>query len=453
MPLRPPTHALPLLQAALRPGDEPGHGLDQRGNGDVPLLDPRRGEEPARGDARARADPALRSADPHQRGARADPGDAPARLRAAHAVHALQGGGPGRRAAVRPRHPVCGGRGRRAKRRQPDRPVGPGHRAGARAHPHAPGHRGGAPPPGPRGPAHPVRDPLRDRGGPGRLALRAAGGLRGRRHQPLPGLRVHRGDRGGGDLRPRGHRLREGSRRLPEGLRQGPAQDHGEDGDLDAPELPRRPDLRGRGARPGAGGPLLLRHRVTRLRGGLRRRGPGGGDAPRARLSGTRLHLPGAGSGGALPVAASGRAPHVQSGHRGEPAARRAPGELRHLQGVLARRRRRRRAAVHPARPAPLRGGRRAHSPRGGGAGQRDRQALLHGRHVLRVDLARGPPDPGDRDESPGREEQHRRRRGGPGPLHAGSQRAGTWSTPTSSRSRSPRGPSPGRGASCRATR
>ncbi len=59
-----PAHALSLLQAALRAGHEPGDGLDQRGHRDVPLLDARRREEPARGDAGARAHAARESADP-----------------------------------------------------------------------------------------------------------------------------------------------------------------------------------------------------------------------------------------------------------------------------------------------------------------------------------------------------------------------------------------------------
>ena len=62
VPLGPPAHALPLLQAALRAGDEPADGFDQRGHRDVPLLDARRREEPARRDARARAASCARTA-------------------------------------------------------------------------------------------------------------------------------------------------------------------------------------------------------------------------------------------------------------------------------------------------------------------------------------------------------------------------------------------------------
>ena len=48
---------------------------------------------------------------------------------------------------------------------------------------------------------------------------------------------------------------------------------------------------------------------------------------------------------------------------------------------------------------------------------------LRHGRHVARLDLARVPRDAGDRHEPPRRAVEHRRGRGGPGPLHARSQR------------------------------
>ena len=53
VPLGPAAAALPLLQAALRPGLESGDGLDQRAAGDVALLDARRRAQPARGDARS----------------------------------------------------------------------------------------------------------------------------------------------------------------------------------------------------------------------------------------------------------------------------------------------------------------------------------------------------------------------------------------------------------------
>ena len=61
------------------------------------------------------------------------------------------------------------------------------------------------------------------------------------------------------------------------------------------------------------------------------------------------------------------------------------------------------RAAAHAARAVPVqgRGGLRprAHRHRRGRAGLRDREALLHRRDVVRLDLPGGPRDPRDRDE------------------------------------------------------
>ena len=101
-----------------------------------------------------------------------------------------------------------------------------------------------------------------------------------------------------------------------------------------------------------------------------------------------------------------------------------------------------------------------------------DREALHHRRHVLRLDLGRGPRDAGHRHEpasaaapTPARAARtptatcptptatcaaapsSRWRRAASG------SPASTWSTPTTSRSRWPRGPSPARAASCPATR
>ena len=109
---------------------------------------------------------------------------------------------------------------------------------------------------------------------------------------------------------------------------------------------------------------------------------------------------------------------------------------------------------------------------RRGRAGQRDRQAVLHRGDVLRVDLAGGPRDSGDRDEptrrrSPTRGRAARirsascrwptatrsARRSSRSPRVASVSPASTWSTPTTSRSRWPRGPSPARADSCPGTR
>ncbi len=60
---------------------------------------------------------------------------------------------------------------------------------------------------------------------------------------------------------------------------------------------------------------------------------------------------------------------------------------------------------------------------RGGRAGERDRQALLHRGDEPRLDLARGARDARDRDEPPRRALEHGRGRGGPRALHARRQR------------------------------
>ena len=59
---------------------------------------------------------------------------------------------------------------------------------------------------------------------------------------------------------------------------------------------------------------------------------------------------------------------------------------------------------------------RRAGADRGGRAGQRDRQALLHRRDVVRLDQPRGAPDAGHRHEPARRQVQHRRGRRGQRP-------------------------------------
>ena len=60
---------------------------------------------------------------------------------------------------------------------------------------------------------------------------------------------------------------------------------------------------------------------------------------------------------------------------------------------------------------------------RGGGAGERDRQALRQRRHVLRLHQLGGAHHAGHRHEPPGRQLQHRRGRRGPGALRATRER------------------------------
>ena len=105
-----------------------------------------------------------------------------------------------------------------------------------------------------------------------------------------------------------------------------------------------------------------------------------------------------------------------------------------------------------------------AGADRGGRAGERDRQAVLHRGDVVRVDQPRGAPDPGHRHEPDRRQVQHRRGWRGQGPAlrpgaaqrgQAGCVRPvrGDLGLPdqrlATCRSRWPRAPSPARAASC----
>ena len=74
----------------------------------------------------------------------------------------------------------------------------------------------------------------------------------------------------------------------------------------------------------------------------------------------------------------------------------------------------------------------RAGADRRGRAGQRDREALLHRRHELRLDLGRGPRDAGHRHEPHRRQVQHRRGRRGPRALRAADPTATRSARPSS---------------------
>ena len=173
-------------------------------------------------------------------------------------------------------------------------------------------------------------------------------------------------------------------------------------------------------------------------------------------------------------MAPRGRVPPLQPRDRVQAAARHPGQALRHLQAVHRARRRPVAPAGHAA--GPVRAAARARARRcpidevepvvG------DRQALLDRGHELRLDLGRGPRDAGHRHEPPRRQVEHRRGRRGPRALRAadangdsGARPSSRWpraasaspastsSTPTTSRSRWPRAPSPARAASCPATR
>ena len=270
-------------------------------------------------------------------------------------------------------------------------------------------------------------------------------------------------------------RAREGRQQPDQGARQGRAQGDVQDGRLDRRVLHRRADLRG--GRPVAGGrrPLLHRHHLQARRRRARRR------SPRRSPGGTRTAYPRGGIapahreleiGGEYQWRREGE-PHLfdpETVFRLQHSTRTGP--LRHLQAVHRARRRAVRAADDAARAVPVQG-RRRHRPRAdpdrrGRAGLRDRQAVLDRRDVLRLDQPGGARDARDRDEPARRQVQHRRGRRGrrPAPRPGAAQRdqAGrvrpvrrdhrsTSPTPTTSRSRWPRAPSPARAVSCPATR
>ena len=223
-----------------------------------------------------------------------------------------------------------------------------------------------------------------------------------RRHQPLPGLRDDRGpDRRGPD---RGHRPGQGGAQLHQGLRQGRPQGDVEDGHLDGRVLHRGPDLRGHRPGPGARRRVLHRHRSAasaasastsspRRCAAAPRRWPtrtGPSERAHRELDGRRR----------VPVAPRGRVPPVQPRDGLQAAARHPHQALRDLQGVH-----RARSTTSAAQLATLRGlfrfrDRRAPAgaDRRGRAGQRDRQALRHRRHVA---TARSRPRPTRRWPSP----------------------------------------------------
>ena len=139
--------------------------------------------------------------------------------------------------------------------------------------------------------------------------------------------------------------------------------------------------------------------------------GPGGGAAPSPGLRAQRGRAspPRPRTGRRVSVAPRGRVPPVQPRDGLQAAARHAGGSLRHLPAVFGIGRR---AVPEPGNTAgtlqAADRGSRTGAARGGGAGQRDREAVRHRRHVLRLDLCRGARDPGHRHEPHRRQVQHR---------------------------------------------
>ena len=125
--LRPGPAAVQLLQAALRPGDQPAARRDPRGAGDLGVHRRRGRGQPARAQARIVPPDRARSADRRQRpDGPAQAAGGLARVHVGHAAHALRGRrrgrghGAGSRVALRE-----GQRGHR-RRGQPDHPLRPG---------------------------------------------------------------------------------------------------------------------------------------------------------------------------------------------------------------------------------------------------------------------------------------------------------------------------------------
>ena len=304
----------------------------------------------------------------------------------------------------------------RHRRRRPDhRVVGSQRRSRQRADPVAPADGGGAPPPGADQAAHAVRPGGRVRRRPRGAPHGAPGRVRGRCRQPVFGLRVDRGPdcgrRGHRAPRPRWQGSPPGRPQLHQGVRQGRAEGHVQDGRVDGGELHRCPDLRGHRARSRAGRPLLHGHRQPPGWGRAGAAGGRGGRSPHRRppRASRGAGPPHPGARGRVPVAARGRGAPLQPGN-GLQAAARHPGQaLRHLQAVHRARRRPVRAARHVAGPVRLQGRRAdAGTDRRGRIGVVARAALLDRGDELRLDLGRGPRDAGGGDEPAGRQVEHR---------------------------------------------
>ncbi len=125
-----------------------------------------------------------------------------------------------------------------------------------------------------------------------------------------------------------------------------------------------------------------------------------------------------------VPVATRRRAPPLQSGDGLQAATRQPDQAVRRLQGVHEPGRRPGPGPGHLARLVPLRHRCAAVDlDRRGRAGQRDREAVQHRRHVVRLDLGRGPRDLGGRDEPARGAIEHRRGRRGPRTLRAAAER------------------------------
>jgi hypothetical protein len=395
--LRAPAEPLPILQAAVRPGDQPPHRPHPRGGGDVDDQLRRRRREPPRRDPEAVPHGAAQAPGAHQRRRRPAATQRARRLPRLHPRDALRPPPTGRSAQRRiappggPRHPLPRGPRGGALGRLAADPVRPRRGPGARAHPLAARPRGGAPLPHPNGPSHEGRHRRGVGRAPGGESPRAAGGLRRGRGEPLP----RHGDRG----RPRALRGAVGrARRGREVLREGPGEGAPEgdvqDGHQRGLVLPGSADLRGRRRRPGRHRPLLRRHLVAHPGRRARRDRPRGPRPPRPRLWGAPRGAPR--RGGTDTPAHEGRGAPLDREHPLRATARGARGRRRHLRGLGEGDQRAGRAAAHPERRVGPRGpaGQRPGARRGGGARGGDREALRDRGDELRDRSPRRPTRP-----------------------------------------------------------
>ncbi len=390
---RPPAVALQLLQAALRPGHQPAARRDSRGDHHIDDHHDRLRRKPAGRDARAVPAAAARQPDPRQPRAGEDQSARPATGFKSRTLSTLFPAPRRRRRACAAGWTSCAHEaiaGDRRRRHDPD-PLRPRREPRHGADSRAAGHQRRASSPGPRRHAHALRPGRRNRRSPRGASLRPAHRLRRRRGQSVPGVRHARRRCWPRTTSPTEFTHEEAGEELHQGRRQGPAQGDVQDGHLHAAELPRRTDLRGH--RP----EQRVRRRVLHLdrqphprrrpRDDRRRIAP----PPRARLSRASNvpQLLDLDVGGQYQWRRKGEA-HIFSPD--------VVAKLQHatrinsrdeFKQVLRADRRPAAAAAHAPRPAGVQAGRAARSAGRSRAGQGDRQAVRHRRHVLRLDLAR----------------------------------------------------------------
>ena len=307
---------------------------------------------------------------------------------------------------------------RHRRRRQHHRPLRPRLRPRAGADPVAAAHRGGAPPPHPGEDPHPGRPRRRDRrrprGAPHGLLL----GLRRRRHQPVPGLRDDRGHD-----RPRRSSTASASTR--------PSRNYIKAAGKGVLKVMSKMGISTVASYTGAQvfeaiglGQDLVDEYFT---GTASRLGGIGLDELAAEVAARHALAypdrprsgPTASSRSAASTSGAARASTTSSTPRPSSSSSTPPAASRYdvFKEYTAAGRRPGRAAWPRCAACSRFAGRRARTPVPIDEVEPvvgDRQALLHRRHVLRLDLGRGPRDAGHRHEPPRRQVQHRRGRRGP---------------------------------------